>query len=359
MGKQTVLVTGGAGFVGATLAIALKREYADRINVIAFDNLRRRGSELALERLRRGGVVFRHGDVRNPEDLAEVGAFDLLIECSAEPSVHAGYHGSPAYVINTNLIGTVNCLEAVRKHDAGMVFLSTSRVYPIHGLRALPLIRHGNRLTLTDNKSGPGWSAAGITTAFPMTGSRSIYGATKLASELLIEEYAAMYSLRTVINRCSVLAGPWQMGKVDQGFVVLWAARHLYGGNLAYKGFGGEGTQVRDVLHVDDLCDLVLLQSAALDRLQSRIFNVGNGTAGSISLKELTALCVERGEGRPVITAQANTDPADIPWYISDNAEVAQATGWHPARSVEDILDDIFAWLRAYHGILEPILGNS
>jgi len=352
-----VLVTGGAGFVGSTLALAFKRNHVD-LDVVALDNLRRRGSELAIDRLRAGGVAFRHGDVRNPEDLAEAGPFDLLVECSAEPSVHAGYGGSPAYVINTNLLGTVNCLEAARRQGADLVFLSTSRVYPIHALRALPLERRGGRLMLPAGASGPGWSEAGIATGFPLAGRRSVYGATKLASELLIEEFAAMYGLRAIVNRCGVLAGPWQMGKVDQGFVVLWAARHLFGGPLAYKGFGGEGAQVRDVLHVDDLCELVRIQVAAMDRVRSRVFNVGGGPAASVSLAELTALCAERGTCRPAVAARPDTDPADIPWYVSDNAEVTEATGWTPARPMESLLDDVFAWLRAHRAALEPILAS-
>lgn len=351
----TILVTGGAGFVGSNIALLLKRDRPDA-EVTALDNLRRRGSELALARLAAGGVSFRHGDVRNPEDLAEADAFDVMIECSAEPSVHAGYGGSPAYVVNTNLLGTVNCLEAARRHGADLVFLSTSRVYPIDPLRALPLETQGERLTLSTGAGGPGWSARGIAEDFPLRGSRSIYGATKLASELLIEEYGALYGLRAVVNRCGVLTGPWQMGKVDQGFVVLWAARHLYGGSLGYSGFGGTGAQVRDILHVADLYDLVRLQIAAMDRFGGRVFNVGGGPDGSVSLAELTRLCVERSGAAIPIGCQPETRPADIPWYVTDNAEVTRATGWRPMRPVSTILDDIFGWLGEHRHILEPIL---
>jgi dTDP-D-glucose 4,6-dehydratase len=83
---ERILITGGAGFVGSNLALSFKR---DRLSatVIAFDNLKRRGSELALSRLRAGGVEFMHGDVRSMDDLASTGSANVLVEASAEPSV--------------------------------------------------------------------------------------------------------------------------------------------------------------------------------------------------------------------------------------------------------------------------------
>lgn len=352
---STILITGGAGFVGSSLAVGFRRERAAP-KVISFDNLRRRGSELTLARLREAGVTFVHGDVRNPSDLAAVGDFDLLVDCAAEPSVQAGQNGSPAYVIDTNLIGTVNCLEAVRLRRADMVYLSTSRVYPIPTLRALPLERAGGRFVVTPGCDGPGWSAAGISASFPLAGWRSIYGATKLASELLAAEYAQSYGLQIIVNRCGVLAGPWQMGKVDQGFVTLWAARHLYGGQLSYTGYGGEGLQVRDILHVADLYDLISRQLAEIKRHSGATYNVGGGPKTSVSLAELTALCRERAGHTLAIAKQAETHAADIPYYVSDNTAIAQATGWAPRFDVHHILDDIFAWLETNTSSLRPIL---
>lgn len=113
---ETVLITSGAGFVGSSLALLFKREHP-KSRVIAFDNLRRRGSELNLIRLKQAGVEFVHGDIRNPEDLESVGGISLLVDCAAEPSVLAGYGGSPNYVIRTNLDGAVNCLEHARRHQ--------------------------------------------------------------------------------------------------------------------------------------------------------------------------------------------------------------------------------------------------
>jgi CDP-paratose 2-epimerase len=353
-----ILITGGAGFVGSSLALMLKRDRTD-VQVAAFDNLKRRGSELALERLRAHGVDFVHGDVRSPDDLADAGAFNLLLECSAEPSVHAGYNGSPAYVLQTNLTGTINCLEAARRHHADVIFLSTSRVYPIAGLRGLPLERFGTRLDIPDDASGSGWSSRGLTCEFPLPGSRSMYGATKLASELLVEEYRAMYGLRTIVNRCGVISGPWQMGKVDQGFLVLWAARHLYGGSLSYTGFGGEGLQVRDVLHIADLYDLIRRQITDIGRHSGAVHNVGGGRAHSVSLAELTMLCRDRAGRSVSIASDARTSDADVPYYITDNTAITAATGWVPARPVGALLDDVFAWLREHRATLEPVLSAT
>ena len=353
---MNILITGGAGFVGSSLACLFKAANPTA-RVTAFDNLKRRGSELILARLRAADVAFVHGDVRVLSDIEAAESFDLLIECSAEPSVHAGYGGSPDYVVQTNLVGTYNCLEAARRHRARVMFLSTSRVYPIAAVQALPLQQAGKRLVIRPGASGPGWSEQGITTDFPLSGSRSLYGATKLCSEHLAEEYAAMYELGIVVNRWGVLAGPWQMGKVDQGFLSLWCARHLYGGKLTYTGFGGQGHQVRDVLHVDDLYDLLAKQLGTLDPGSYRLFNVGGGAGNAISPAELTDLCrQQKGALELQIGSDPTTKAADIPWYVTDNAAVTAAYSWRPQRNIPTLVADVLEWLRINRAQLEPIL---
>jgi CDP-paratose 2-epimerase len=355
---KTILVTGGAGFVGSCLAIGLRKERPGT-RVVSLDNLKRRGSELNLPRLREAGVEFIHGDVRNMEDLESVGPIDLILECSAEPSVLAGYTSSPNYLVNTNLGGTINCLELARKHGAGMIFLSTSRVYPVETLNALRYGEQSTRFALDDEQSVAGVSRRGISEDFPLEGARSLYGATKLCSELILREYAEMYSLRTVVNRCGVLTGPWQMGKIDQGVVVLWAAKHFFGGSLRYIGYGGQGKQVRDMLHVDDLCRLILHQIDRLDELAGQTFNVGGGPAVSVSLQELTALCRDlTGRAIPIESEPADR-PADIRIYLTDNARVASATGWRPEKDVPAIMEDICAWMRDHQEALAPIFSDT
>jgi CDP-paratose 2-epimerase len=350
-----IMITGGAGFVGSHLALSFKQEKPS-CTVVAMDNLKRRGSELALRRLGAGGVEFRHGDVRNPEDLADAGKVDLLIECSAEPSVQAGLSGGERYILNTNLIGTINCLDHARRHDAAVVFLSTSRVYPITALRSLPLEATKTRFVIPESKQGQGWSARGIAEDFSLTGNRSLYGASKLCSELIIAEYVALYGMPAVVNRCAVLTGAWQMGKVDQGFVVLWAARHLFGGALSYNGFGGAGLQVRDALHVRDLYRLIRDQIDAIESHSGQVYNVGGGAGCSVSLAELTEECARRAGRQLTIASRPETDPVDIPFYVTDNTAVASATGWRPEISLDEMLDDIFEWLREHRKQVEAIL---
>lgn len=349
-----VLITGGGGFVGSSIALMLRRDHD--WEVVAFDNLKRRGSELSLRRLAEGGVEFLHGDIRNLDDFEAAGRPDLIIECSAEPSVRAGSDGNPRYVVNTNLVGAFNCLEFARRHQSATLFLSTSRVYSIAALRALPLSAGPARFTLPDGRCGTGWSSRGITEAFPTNGVRSLYGATKLASELLIEEYSAMFGLPAIVNRCGVITGPWQMGKVDQGFFVLWAARHLYGGALSYTGFEGAGLQVRDVLHIADLYALIEHQIKHLETLAGRVFNVGGGINSSISLRELTELCHVRAGKRIAIGSNPATRPEDIPYYVTDNSMVTAQTGWTPKYTIERSLDDVFGWLGEHRSELLPIL---
>src|SRR3954454_11470685 len=230
---RRVLITGGSGFVGANLGIGLAERHPDW-QITAFDNLKRRGSELNLPRLRDAGIRFVHGDVRSQADLLALDPQDSIVECSAEPSALAGTGGgSPDYVVQANLVGAYNCLEQARRDGAQLVFMSTSRVYPYGVLDELPHEETDTRFELT--------SCSGIAEDFPLEGPRTLYGATKLAAELLVTEYAASAGLPTVVNRCGVIAGPWQMGKVDQGVFTYWLLAHLTGRPLEYIGYGGSG----------------------------------------------------------------------------------------------------------------------
>lgn len=351
---RRVLITGGAGFVGANLALLLRRHVPD-VAVAAFDNLKRRGSELNLPRLKSAGVSFQHGDIRCREDVDDWPTFDVLIDCSAEPSVQAGADGSPLPVLQNNLTGSLHCLEAARRNQAAFLFLSTSRVYPIVKINSLSFQEQSTRFAWTAGENIPGFSQRGIAEDFPLEGPRSLYGASKLATELLLQEYAYLYHMPVLINRCGVLAGPWQMGKVDQGVVTLWVTRHAFRRSMQYIGFGGEGKQVRDLLHVEDLFDLIVRQMGDVSRWDGRVYNVGGGHEVSASLRELTSICQEITGNRITITGQAATSPLDVRIYLSDNSRVERDFNWLPVKSVHSIVEDIYSWLREHEAQLRPI----
>jgi CDP-paratose 2-epimerase len=355
MDFKNLLITGGAGFVGSNLAL-LFREARPDVGVTVLDSLKRRGSELNLPRLRGAGVEFRHGDVRSTDDFDDLPPYDLMIDCSAEPSVQAGLGGSPRSVLDTNLIGTINCLEAARARGAAFLFLSTSRIYPIAPLNDLPFVETETRFRWDEAPGTAGFSGRGIAEGFTLDGARSFYGTSKLAGEHLIQEYVHSYGMRALIDRCGVLAGPWQMGKVDQGVITLWVARHYFGRPLRYTGFGGQGKQVRDILHVHDLFDLLQLQLEAPERWDGRVYNVGGGNDVSVSLRELTGLCVQETGKTVPIASVPETAGVDLRIYVTDAHKVEVDFGWRPTRDPARIVRDIRAWIEEHREPLESIL---
>jgi CDP-paratose 2-epimerase len=350
-----ILITGGAGFVGSNLALNFRHKIYQS-DVVVFDNLKRRGSELNIPKFKRSGIHFVHGDIRNQNDLDDIpGNFDVMIDASAEPSVHSGQNGSPLYPIQTNLSGTVSCLEFARRRVGQLVFLSTSRVYSIQPLREIHLQETSTRFELQDNQTRAGLTTKGISETFPTNQARSLYGACKLASEMLIQEYIEAYDLKAHINRCGVIAGPGQFGKVDQGVFTLWVANHYFKKKLTYTGFGGQGFQVRDLLHPDDLFDLIQLQIQEPNRYRGEVFNVGGGMEVSTSLFEFTQLCQQvTGQTIPIMS-QPESAAVDIPFYVSDTSKVSEAYNWRPKKSVLDIVKDIKGWIDEDRDLLAGI----
>ena len=345
MRYANILITGGAGFIGSNLGVYLKRKYP-QLKIFALDNLIRRGSELNLPRLKENGIKFIRGDVRYLQDKDLKFNIDLILECSAEPSVLAGYK-NPSYIIDTNLMGSVNCLELCRKRKAGMVFLSTSRVYPYEKINAL------RRKETASRFEWPGFS--GIDTNFSLDGPKTLYGVTKLASEFILQDYIAAYGIKAIVNRCGVIAGPWQFGKVDQGVFTYWMLAHYFKRPLKYIGFGGKGKQVRDLLHIDDLCRLIDLQINNLSKINGNIYNAGGGNEVSLSLLETTVLCQQITGNKVKIGSDKSNRPGDIAIYLTDNRKVTRELKWKPQNSPQVILNDIFNWIKSNEAKLKKL----
>jgi len=349
-----ILITGGCGFVGSNLAILLKNKNPE-YKIFAFDNLRRRGSELNLTRLKKAKISFIHGDVRIPTDFESIPDPDLIIDAAAEPAILSGISESTRYTIDTNLGGTINTLEYSVRKKAQLIFLSTSRVYPYPLLNNLIIEEKDTRLQIAKKQSIDGAGENGIKENFLLDGPKTPYGATKYASETLITEYQEFLGLSAIINRCGVIAGPWQMGKVDQGFIVHWLVKHYWGGELKYIGYKGDGKQVRDVLHIEDLFNLIEIQISNFKTLNMKTFNVGGGLKNSTSLLELTHLCETVTKNNINVGRDSVTRPGDVKVYVTDNSKVTQFTKWSPKITMSETIEDVLNWLTTNKEYLQPI----
>jgi CDP-paratose 2-epimerase len=355
--SKHILITGGCGFIGSHLAVDLA---ARGYTVTVLDNLSRPGTEILLEkRIRPENIKFVRGDVRRSEDLPKLGGtFSVMIECSAEPSVLAGTREEDARrLLDINLQGAINCFEWARAHRVPVLFLSSSRVYPYNKLNACHFRETETRFELVQGCEGV--TPRGVQVEMPLSGVRSLYGASKLCAELILREYAAQYDLPAIIDRCGVIAGPWQLGKVDQGVFTFWLAQHYFKKPLKYIGFGGMGKQVRDLLHVQDLVDLVAKQVECLvgdkPAYRGEIFNVGGSHYSNLSLREATDICKELTGHSMAIGAASESRPADIIWYITDHGRTEQVFGWEPKRPPRKILEDTFEWLRDHEADFRKI----
>jgi len=343
-----ILVTGACGFVGSTLI----RRWVDegRHTLIGLDNFARPGSEQNRAMLRALGVTIRHGDIRLASDFETLPAVDVVVDTAANPTVLAGVDGktSGRQLVEHNLIGTVNVLEYCRLHQAALVILSTSRVYSIPPLAALQ-VRVTNDAFEPDPVASmpPGLTALGVTESFSSAPPVSLYGATKLAAEQLALEYGATYDFPVWVNRCGVLAGAGQFGRADQGIFAYWVNSWLRGRPLRYLGFGGQGHQVRDCLHPADMLPLIEQQIATTAGNLPRLINVGGGVRSARSLAQLSAWCRARLGDRPVEPV-AEVRQFDIPWMVLDASAARDTWGWRPARTTEEILEEI----------LEHAIGN-
>jgi CDP-paratose 2-epimerase len=339
-----ILITGICGFVGNTLACGLRRGWPDW-EIVGLDNLVRAGSEINRRTLRELCLKLYHGDIRNPSDLEALPRCDWIIEAAANPSVLAGVDGktSSRQLVEHNLVGTINVLELLKQWRCGFTILSTSRVYSIRALAAIPVETQGDRFVPRPDAPVPAFSAQGVAEDFSTEPPLSLYGASKRASELLACEYAESFGLPVSILRCGVLAGGGQFGKIDQGIFSYWIHSYCQKRPLKYIGFDGTGRQVRDCLHARDLLPLVAQQIKNPRPDAPRVLNASGGLGQSASLRQLSAWCADRF-GPHTIAAEANNRPFDVPWLVLDSSRAAQVWGWKPQIPLETIWHEIADW---------------
>ena len=331
-----ILITGGCGFVGSNIAIYLKNKKKN-YKIDSLDNLSRKGSKLNLTRLKDHGIKNIKCNIENNNSVKLLSnKYDLLIDCCAEPSIEVSRNEIDK-VFNTNLIGTLNILKKYSSDKTNIIFISSSRVYPINRIRN----KYNNSLFIK-KKIKKNFL---VNESFSVDGAKSIYGFTKYASEQLIQEFSYIYNFKYIINRCGVVAGPWQFGKVDQGFISLWLMKHIYKKKLNYIGYGGKGLQERDVLHIEDLCRLVFLQIKNIKKINNKIFTIGGGNKNRINLSMLTQKCQKITKNRISIGKIKKTSIYDIPSYISNNSKAKKYYKWFPIYSLNNIINDTYSWI--------------
>ena len=242
-------------------------------------------------------------------------------------------------VVDTNLFGTINILKKIKKDKSKIIFLSTSRVYSIKNIyKKFQKYKLKNKLKINIS----------FDENFKTTSPKSIYGLTKHASEMFIEEFSYAFKIKYIINRLGVVSGPLQFGKQDQGFVSLWLWRHITKKNLKYIGFYGFGNQVRDIIHIEDLCEIIEKQIKKFNTFNNKIFTIGGSKNNAISLKDLTKLCQKITNNKVKFKKIKKTSMYDIPYYVSSNKFISSLYDWKPKKSIIEILKDTYDWLNTH-----------
>jgi len=335
-----IIVTGGCGFVGSNICEFLKNL---SFEVRSVDNLSKIYSRLNLKRLNNLNIKNYNIDVSDKDKFIKLNyKSDIIIDCCADPAVESS-RKDILKNINNNLITTYNVLEKAKKDNSKLIFLSTSRIYPIKDShQKFNLFFKKKKKNLFNEDSN-------------IIGPKTIYGFSKLASEMLIKEYNYAFNIDYLINRCGLITGPWQFGKVEQGLVSLWLWKHLNkDNNLFYKGYNGSGNQIRDILFINDLCELVYLQIKKFKKIKNQTFCVGGGIHNSVHLKQLTKICEEITKNKLKIKHDLDTSIYDIPFYITSLDKVKKYYNWYPKTNLINGLYIILKWMKNNYTSIKP-----
>ncbi len=351
---MNLLITGICGFAGSSIARTIL-EHRPGARIFGLDNFSREGAYLNKSVLEDLGIRVFQGDLRKASDVDGLPVADWVIDAAANPSVLAGVDGatSSRQLVEHNLLSTVNLLEYCRRHGAGFQLISTSRVYSVEALSALPVVESGEAFALdADGDLPEGVSREGLREDFSTEAPISLYGASKLASESLALEYGSAFDFPVWINRCGVLAGAGQFGRADQGIVSFWINSWLGKAPLNYIGFSGSGMQVRDCFHPRDLTRLLIQQMDYTAADRPRMVNLGGGPDRAFSLRQLSIWCGDSIGSHEVGTCDEPRQ-YDAPWIVMDSAQAAKTWGWQPEVSLAAIMEEILAhgrdnpnWLR-------------
>jgi CDP-paratose 2-epimerase len=333
-GRATILVTGGAGFVGSNLCDAL---LSDGHDLIMYDSLARAGTETNLDWLcRRHDRRFRflHSDIRDADALRQAARdVDAIYHLAGQVAVTTSVE-DPQTDFEINALGTLNVLEAARAtgRKPAFLFTSTNKVYG--GMDDVAVVETGTRYAYADLPFG-------VPESRPLD-FHSPYGCSKGAADQYVHDYCRIYGLPTVVFRMSCIYGPRQFGNEDQGWLAHFVISAASGHDILIYG---DGLQVRDVLFVDDLVSAFRL---ALDRIETtagQVYNIGGGPANTLSVWSELEPRLRRLKGQKTDASMRDWRPGDQRCYVSDIRKAQQHMGWIPQTDIESGLQRLWKWV--------------
>lgn len=333
---QTILITGGAGFIGVNLASHFLKQKNSKI--IIFDNLSRLGAQGNLKWIKQNApansLEFVKANLKNYQKLKNcVKRSDKILHMAAQVAVTLSVK-NPREDFESNCLGTFNLLEAMRetKSQAPMIYASTNKVYG--DMEELKIKKLKYRYAYQDY-------AQGITEQRQLD-FHSPYGCSKGAADQYVRDYSRIYGLNTIIFRQSCIYGPRQMGHEDQGWVAWFAIASLLKKRLTVYG---DGKQVRDVLYIDDLVRAMEMAISKIQKIKGRIYNIGGGPKNTMSLLELIGY-LEKFLGRKIKYGFDDWRPGDQKVYVSNIQKAQKEFGWEPKIVPKQGVENLVRWVK-------------
>ena len=342
----SILITGGAGFIGTNAAI----HFASRgWDVAIVDNLSRRGTERNLSWLQeqRPEIVFHRADIRDFDALAAIvasGQPDMVLHLAAQVAVTTSYT-NPREDFEINAAGSFNVMEAVRLHapDAFVLYASTNKVYG--GMETVPVLRGEHGYTFAN-------LPLGVPEEQPLD-FHSPYGCSKGVADQYTIDYARIYDLKTCSFRQSCIYGIRQFGIEDQGWVAWFSIAALLGKPITLYG---DGWQTRDVLNVQDLARAYEAAWNHRSSVSGQAFNIGGGPDNTLCLRDLLGFLQEE-LGISLTPLSGTTRPGDQPVFVCDIRKAGELMGWAPQIGVNDGVRDLIRWVRENRELFDFLKG--
>jgi len=339
------LVTGGAGFIGSNFVHRLLKR-GEQVTI--YDNLSRAGAPRNLTWLEQefGRDSFRLivGDIRNADLLAESARdADVIAHLAGQVAVTTSVT-DPRQDFECNALGTFNALEAARlsRRDPVFLYASTNKVYG--GMEDVPVVEDATR-----------WRYADLPNGCPETQPldfHSPYGCSKGAGDQYVRDYARIYGLRSVVFRQSCIYGPRQFGVEDQGWLAWMTIAAVIGRQITIYG---DGKQVRDVLHVDDLLNGYDLAVSKIGAAAGQIYNMGGGPRNVLAVWSEFGPLLERLLGHQIHVGHSDWRPGDQRVFYADTGKAREELGWEPKIDLERGIEALFRWVNENQGVFEDL----